>query len=527
MSFSKFSISVSKLTVVFEKNSIKEGSIEGAFSLEKPLSGTLVTNLTWSDTWKAEFETKSSLSIPRWKAVVAILPGTQLEYDPQTGVGLFTLVSTIQSDRFGTIRINELILGSDGTFKINGGIEKDVNIKILSGLDLTITNINIEATGDDFKLAIDGGIGIPGIGLQQTSGTLYVLPGPEFSIKFNSADITITKGPFTLNGKFEWADNSIYAKLKVEITNVLSGIEGEIMVGTQPTSDNKTYTFWYVGLTVSTAIPLGQSGLSITSIGGGIGWNCRPPAASGKPTPEFFDNIALRASVGVGNTLPPPAGKVFNSEFVMVYVPGSITLNGQAWLMNQRSSILGEGELTLAWSPNTLVSGFLRASVGIPDNEGKFLRIQGKVDFKFSPSEFVIKSEYLDASLMGIINANAQFEVTKQRGFIRGTLSYNVNKEANIVIGTVKAGINLSATAELAYTTEPLVSVSGSASFRGDAYLTFENWLTSFDIARMNAVCNASFSTTGSTFTMNGSVDLYVSVLSFGGTVNFDVGVSV
>lgn len=527
MSFSKFSISVSKLTVVFEKNSIKEGSIEGAFSLEKPLSGTLETKLTWSDTWKAEFETKSSLSIPRWKAVVAILPGTQLEYDPQSGIGMFTLVSTIQSDRFGTIRINELILGSDGTFKIDGGIEKDINIKILSGLDLKITNIKIEATGDDFKLAIDGGIGIPGIGLQQTSGTLYVLPGPEFSIKFNSADITITKGPFTLTGKFEWTDNSIYAKLKVEITNVLSGIEGEIMVGTQPTSDNKTYTFWYVGLTVSTAIPLGQSGLSITSIGGGIGWNCRPPAGSGKPTPEFFDNIALRASVGVGNTLPPPAGKVFNSEFVMVYTPGSITLNGQAWLMNQRSSILGEGELTLAWSPNTLVSGFLRASVGIPDNEGKFLRIQGKVDFKFSPSEFVIKSEYLDASLMGIINANAQFEVTKPKGFIRGTLSYNVNKEANIVIGTVKAGINLSATAELAYTTEPSVSVSGSASFRGNAYLTFENWLTSFDIARMNAVCNASFSTTGSTFTMNGSVDLYVSVLSFGGNVNFDVGVSV
>lgn len=525
-SFSKFSISVSKVSLTFKENALTAGSIEGAFSLEKPLSGTLQTKITFSDSWTAEFETKSSISIPRWKAVVAIQPGTKLEYNKQTGVGTFTLVAVIQSDQLGRVQIDELTLGSDGTFKVEGGVKKDVTIKVLKGFDLKITEVTISATADDYTLAIRGSFGIPGIGLDQLVGTLTVTPGPEFNVKFDGGKVSIVQGPFTLEGNFEWQKNAFYADLSVEITNVLKGINGVIFVGTQPKADGNSYTFWYVGLTVSTAIPLGQSGLSITSLGGGVGWNCRPPIGNERPTPEYFDNIALRASVGIGNTLPPPQGKVFNSEFVMVYAPGSITLGGSAWLMDQRKSIQGDGQLTIAWSPESSVSGFLRMNIGIPES-GKVFSMRGKVDFLFSSAVFKIESEYLDASLLEVVNANAQFRVTPSSGFIKGKMWYDINESADIGVGTVSAGISMKATGELTYATSPSLSLTGSLRFSGNAYLSFENSLTSFDLARAKVDCSAGFSTVGSKFRMDASVSAYVSVLGFGGNVDFDLGAEV
>ncbi len=527
MSFAKFSISVNKLSLTFKENALDEGAIEGAFTLEKPFSGTLLTRLSFSDTWTAEFETKSSISIPSWKAVAAILPGSKLEYNPEKQVGTFTLVSVIQSDQLGRIEIKQLTFASDGTFAIKGGIKKNVTIKVLKGFDLKINTVTIEASNDDFILSIHGSFGIPGIGLDKLSGILHVKPGPEISVEFTGGAITIKKGPFTLAGEFEWKDNAFYADLSVEITNVLKGIKGVIFVGTQPTSDDDSYTFWYVGLTITTAIPLGQSGLSITSIGGGVGWNCRPPIGSERPTPENFDDISLRASVGVGNTLPPPPGKVINSEFVMVYVPGSITLGGSVWLMDQRKSIYGDGQLTIDWSPKTSVSGFVRANIGIPDNGGRVLLMRGKVDFLFASPAFKIESEYLDATLFGVLNANAQFKVTATDGFIKGKVWYDLNKEADIGVGTVKAGINLKAEGSLTYDTSPSIRVTGSLAFAGNAYLSFENSLTSFDLARANAECVATFTTTGSTFRFDAKVSAYVSVLGFGGNVDFDLGAEV
>lgn len=525
--FSKFSISVSKVSLTFKENALDQGSIEGAIAMEKPFSGTLQTTLTFGDKWTAEFTTKSSISIPRWKAVAAIQPGTKLEYDKAKGIGTFTLVAVIQSDKLGRIEINELTYASDGTFRVDGGIKKNVTIKVLKGFDLKITDVEIKASNDDFDLAIHGSFGIPGIGLDKLTGILSVKPGPEFDVEFTGGTITIEKNPFTLEGNFEWKDNAFYADLSVEITNVLKGITGVIFVGTQPTTDNDSYTFWYVGLTVATAIPLGQSGLSITSMGGGIGWNCRPPIGNERPTPENFNSIALRASVGVGNTLPPPAGKVFNSEFVMVYAPGSITLGGSVWLMDQRKNINGDGALTIAWSPKTSVSGFIRTNIAIPDNAGKVFAMRGKVDLLFSSPVFKVESEYLDASLLGTIQANAQFRVTPSDGFIKGKMWYDLNKDASIGIGTVKAGISMSANGELTYATTPSVSVTGSVAFKGNAYLSFENSFTSFDLARAYVNCNAGFTTTASTFKVAATVSAYVSVLGFGGNVAFDLGTEV
>lgn len=529
MSFAKFTVSVSKVAITFEQSRITAGEIEGAFSLEKPFSGTLLTTISWGDGWKAAFSTKSSISIPRWKAVAAILPGTALEYSNSTGIGTFTLVAVIQSDQLGRIEINKLSYSSDGSFQVAGGVKKDVSIKVLKGFDLKITEVTIAATNDDFELQVHGNFGIPGIGLDQLAGILTVKPGPEIDVELTGGKISIAKGPFTLDGEFSWQDNSFYADLSVSIKNVIDkGLTGVIYVGTQPTSDEDSYTFWYVGLTIGTAIPLGQTGLAITSIGGGIGWNCRPPIGRERPTPENFNDIALRASVGIGNYVPPlPPGNIFNSEFVMVYAPGSITLGGSAWLMGQRRSIMGEGQLTLAWSPRASVSGFLRTLVGIPDEQGRVFLMRGKVDFLFNANTFKIESEYLDATLLGILNANAQFRVTKQSGFVKGKISYELSGSVPVLVGTVHGGLSLTTNGELTYQTEPTMSFTGTLSFSGKAYLSFEGYGTSWDLARAAIACIGTVTHSAGKTRLTGKASAYVTILGIGYSPEFDLGVEV
>jgi DNA repair exonuclease SbcCD ATPase subunit len=525
MNFARFGVSVSSVSITLDKNDVVAGAIEGEFSLGKPFTGTVATKISYGGgTWTAEFNTVSSLSIPRWKAVAAIMKGTKLEWNKNTGIGTFTLVSLIQSDRFGEIEIRELTLKSDGTFKVDGGVKKDYDIKVISGFDLTISGVDIKASNDDFELVISGHFGIPGIGLKDVAGDVMIRPGPDIDVNITKGDVTISKGPFTLDGTFEWQDNAFYAKLAVEIKNVLKGIEGEILVGSQPLEAGGTYTFWYVGLTISTAIPLGQSGLAISSIGGGVGWNCRPPIGAEKPTPEHFNDITLRASVGIGNgPVGPAVGKLFNSVFTMVYVPGSITLAGEAWLLEQREALVGDGRLTVEWSPKTKVHGFVRARIAMPDNGGKVLLVRGKVNFEFSPTKFLIESEYMDASLLGVLNANAQFKVTPTAGFFKGKVWYELSGETGILVGTVKGHLALSADGELTYKTSPSISLTGSLSLSGKATLSFYNSLTSFDLASAYIHTTASVSTSGSTFKVAGTAKARVSVLGFSGDAEFDL----
>ncbi|MBC8124972.1 MAG: hypothetical protein H7X70_04495 [Candidatus Kapabacteria bacterium] len=523
MSFSRFALSVSELSITFEASEVKEAEIKGAFSMDKPFTGTINSTITYSDKWIATFDTESAITIPRWKAAVAILPGTKLEYDPSKSLGTFTLVSRITSDRFGTINIDELTLASDGAFAVAGGVKKDVDIKILKGFDLHMTGVDIVASNDEFELQIHGGIGIPGIGLKSLEGSLIIKPGPEVDVLITGGDISISKGPFELKGKFTYKENEFYAKLSVEIKNVLKGIEGEIYVGTQPTDADETYTYWYVGLTVSTSIPLGQSGLAITEIGGGIGWNCVPPIGSERPTPKNFDNIALRASVGIGNSVPLP-GKLFNSRFIMIYAPGAITLAGEAWLLDQRENIVGQGHLTIAWDPATSISGNVQARLALPDNEGKIVIMRGKVDFLFDASTFKIESEYLDASVLSFLNANAAFKVTTKEGYLKGRVWYETEKSADIIVAKISAEMSMSATLDLTYKTTPSVSLTGAIAFKGSSKFSVTSGAFSWDIASATIACSASVLTTGSGFKMTGHVKAYAKVLGFSGDVDYDVG---
>lgn len=527
--YAKFLVSVNALSMEFDKSRLVAGSISGAFSLDKPFSGTLNSTLSYDGSkWSADFDTKSSLVIPRWKTVVSIRPGTRIEWDEKKSLGKFTLVSTIQSDRFGTIEIDKLMYSSDGKFEIEGGIKKEVDIKVLKGFDLHLTGAEIKASNEEFELNLSGSIGIPGIGLKELGGAVIVKPGPEVGFEFTKGDVTIKSGPFTLDGKLTYKDNEFYAKLGVEIKNVLKGIEGEIYVGTQPLTETTSYTYWYVGMSVETAIPLGQSGLSFTQFGGGIGWNCSPPLGQERPTPEFNDGIALRASVGIGNTGIPITltGALFDSRFVMIYKPGSITLHGEAWLMKQRENLRGSGTLVIAWSPKTSVSGDIQARIALPDNDGRIVLMTGKVNFEFSDPKFVVESEYLDASFFGLLHANAQFKVTTKSGFFKGKVWYEIEKSAGILVGTLNARLSMVADADLAYTTSP-ITFTGALGLKGTAVASVSSVFGSYDIASASITCAAKVATSAKKFTLSGTTDVHVSVLGFTGDVKFDLGVEV
>lgn len=188
---------------------------------------------------------------------------------------------------------------------------------------------------------------------------------------------------------------------------------------------------------------------------------------------------------------------------------------------------MGEGQLTLAWSPRASVSGFLRTLVGIPDEQGRVFLMRGKVDFLFNANTFKIESEYLDATLLGILNANAQFRVTKQSGFVKGKISYELSGSVPVLVGTVHGGLSLTTNGELTYQTEPTMSFTGTLSFSGKAYLSFEGYGTSWDLARAAIACIGTVTHSAGKTRLTGKASAYVTILGIGYSPEFDLGVEV
>lgn len=450
MGYAGYEFTVQELGIEFENSALKSGTVKGELALPIPFEGKVSTEVTISaENIVATVATDRPIVIPKMGISMTVLSGTQVEYVVAEKLGKMTINAFVITKSLGEIQVSGLEVSSDGTVKAKE-ITIEKAIQFAGGFDLHAQSVSFSKAADGFTFAVKGSFGFPKIPIQNISGEVSISSGPILDVKLTGARVEFDYTPVHFKGEFEWSGREFSGNFDIGIKKILdNGIKGMLIVGNLDGANGSTWNYWYAELTVGTKIPLGNTGLVLLGLGGGLGYNYIPPIGSTKGHPEQNDAFSFKAIVEMGTA---PSGELFAGRMEMVLTPGRFTLYGKAWLINQRENIYGEGQLGLQWSPDARMDGYLAMMVGIPDAKGSVFVASGKINFLFAGTDqFYIRSETLKASLFQAINADASISVDQKMIQIDGKLYYKLNKSVPLAVATVKVKLDVSATAGLKY----------------------------------------------------------------------------
>ncbi|MEM7373024.1 MAG: hypothetical protein AAF587_30660 [Bacteroidota bacterium] len=466
-----------RIHLEFERNKLTGGSFKGMLSMPKPMDGKVVVEIGRSGKkWQATGETKKPVFIPRLDTQFDI-KRAQITYDEAKDLGSFEMKhADIQSKYYKPISIKRFYIDSEGTIdaqdlKVNKGVSFG------TGFDLYCKTVSFSKVKAEYKLDLNGHFSFNKIGVKKVIGTASLTPGPELSVSIKAAKIHFKRGPFTFDGLFAYKGREFKGAFEVQSRGMASPMEGQIVLGNREAGTKKTYSYWYVVLGIPASIPMGQTGLSINKLGGGVGWNYSPPIGSQAGSPTFNESLSFRAYTQIGDAT---GGKLFNSRFTMVYEPGKFALNGRAWVLQKRNSMYGEGQLNYYWSP-TKIDGYLKAVVGTPNASGKVFRFNGKIRYVFSSSQKRIRSERLDGALLDALTARGNVDISSKKIALDASTGFVFDKKYAVSSFGLKLYLNVGAAVKADYI-NATQTFSSTNTFEGDWDVDLLTPVKNFDI---------------------------------------------
>ncbi len=423
--FAGFELTFEQLTVEFELGKIIPQNLLLAGKLKPPeniADGTLDFKIIKSgDDWIGEVTTKGDLLIPSLGLTIALDDGTRSEWNAEKNKGLLVINGKFHSKFTGEVVLDNLRINSEGEIEADAVRLKTDASLVVRGFNMNLDEIAFvriagEASTSQYAFQMMGGFGFPQIAIQKISGKLSILPGIKLQVDIDTFDIAFNYGPVDFKGKIRFGNNYFAGNFDVGLSQPKFGMGCSFIIGTQEIDPDNYFTYWYAEMQLSmgqTGIPLGTTGLSITRLGGGVGWNYDPPVGSQKGTSRKTDGFAFKALIGIGTT---PGGKILNSLFTMVYSPSKFSLGGKLWLLEQEDNIFAEGVLNLYFdsqSPNA-IDGFVKSFVGIPDAEAKIIRLDGKINYEITRNgNLSIQSETLNGSILDLLRAEGNITINE------------------------------------------------------------------------------------------------------------------
>jgi chromosome segregation ATPase len=467
--FKGFNFQVNALEVEFKEGDLAAGAIGCAVDLPSPMEGGINAQIGWEKAvgWNISFTTDNPVSIPKLGLVFSLREETGLTYNTQSGVGTLRLNATITSEKTGEIEINGFEINSNGEVMAESiRLNKDIQF---SGFSLHVDEISFAFTEQQTRVSLRGGFSFASIGINELKGTAWIEAGPKAGVALEEGEIEFEKGPVSFLGKFAFTASEFRGEFEIGLMTKAKkggGIRGLIIVGNFQGDDQQAaFTYWYaeMELTLPQGIPLGQSGISILGLGGGVGYNYDPPIGDQAGAPRNTDAFSLKASVTLGNT---PSGELIAGRVTMVLVSGRFSLNGKIWLLKQEENMFGEGQLNVIWEPENKVNGYVRMFIGLPDAEGKVVRFNGKINFAFPADPHYVWSEEIKGSVLGLLEAEASFIFGEEFVSFDGKLSFGLNKEFGFDALKLAVDLNVGAQASLNYKIREK-ELDASVSFNG------------------------------------------------------------
>lgn len=521
--FAGYDFAVNKVALTIDDNEVKSGEFVGELALPIPMEGKVKTTVKSSgDGFAAEVATDNPVAIPRLGTTLTLLNGTGVTWDANTNLGTFRLNAFMVSGKFGEVEVNGIEVNSKGEIKADEiTIEKAITFG--SGFDLHVDKLGFKALQDEYGLSFKGGFSFERIGIDHLAGTATIAPGPIASVVFENAEISFDRGPVSFNGSFAYAGTEFKGKFDIGLKKILpQGISGMLVVGNMKDPNDILFNYWYSELSVGTKIPLGQTGLSVLQLGGGLGYNYLPPVGSEEGSPSHNDFFSLKAIIGIGNV---PGGEIFAGRMEMVLVPGKFTLYGKTWLLDKEESMFGEGRLDLQWEPVGQVSGYVRMFVGIPDANGGVLNFNGKINFLYSSSNAYIRSETITGAFLKEVKAEGSIDITSEHLLLNGKLGYELNKTFSLKIVSAIVDIDVEARGKFEYY-HINKSLNANASFDGSWDVDMDTPVGTADIISGSVSLYLGLKANPSFVEVEGSATVSYDIWFYSGSAALDVGYS-
>ena len=512
------------------KLTFKDGNVDGAFggrlALPVPFEGTLALSIEKSgDEWGAKISTTDPVSIPRLRTVFTLLPGTGISYDVEKNIGTLAINAIVATEKLGTVTISGFEAKSNGEI-VAKKISIGKSIKFMKGFDFMLDSLSFASTAEEYSIELNGAFGFPII--QTLEGFISIKPGPVINAGLKKVQVSFEKPPVEFTGKLEFGKSEFRGEFDIGIQNLAQkspgkGISGMLIFGTQPVNELESYAYWYAEMILRTSILLGQTGLSLLELGGGLGYNFDPPIGSQNGTPRFSESFSLKAMIGVGNT---PGGEIFAGRTTLALTNQKFSVNGKLWLLSKEDALFGEGQLNLYWNPAKL-DGFVQMYIGLPTAAGNVFRFKGKVNYEFaSLNSYSIKSEEISGAVFNALKAEGKIQVDPNVVLMNGNMWYNLNKTYPFGIVDVKVQLDVAASGGFEYMHKNS-TLTASADFKGAWDVNIDTPAGEYDLISGSIALAAQLAANKYQAQFTGSAYVSWDILWYSDSASLDFGFTV
>lgn len=518
----QLNFSINEVALKLQQNQPTGTVIKGALKLPEPYVGEVNGEIAIDagNQYKFVVSTETPVSAPSLGMVFHIrqlmgeYAGEKFTFEIKDAL--------VRSETFSDFDIAKFKFDSDGNLDADLQFDQ-LAMKFGPGFDIELNRLEFTKQDRDVRVAVSSAFKFASIRAEQVD--FAITHGPTIESLTIAVDYQRAP-PVKVTGRIDYRGNLFEGNVDVDARAF--ALNATMVMGANKAEVEQSWTFWYVELNSRTAIPLGQSGISITELGGGVGWNYDPPIGSTPGNPRKTDALSLKATIGMGDTATN--GRAMAGRTHLVLVRGRFSINGKLWVLDREESMYGEGQLNYYWEPVERVDGFVRMALGIPDQAGKIVSLNGEVGFRFNGADdWEIRSRRLDGALLEAVIAKGTVVILPGQARLEGSLAYDLYAEAGVDAITVKAEVDLDGRASL----EILVAQNSSkldarTSFRGRMNLTLDTWAGEYELAaaQIRAMLRLMAEQTAAGFSgsIKGSVDASWKVWVFEGSTDIDIG---
>lgn len=363
-----------------------------------------------------------------------------------------------------------------------------VKLNITAKVEMSATGTEAMLAVKDFTIDDAGTIAITSI-----SGNLN---RPPASISF-SATFGTSRFTGTFSGDF-----------------AAIGLDGTVDIGAEGGDD--PYNFAYLAITAKVNVPLGQSGLKLTQIGGKVGYNYQLQGVEGPGDPMKGNYmVALKLGVAdIGNMCE------VTGQSMIQFGNGNIdiTLSGTIAVLKNNKFFEGAADVTYKIPAQTL-SGSIQAVIWIPGSGSVFKSQNLKINFFFGNNAFSANGANMGGSMFGdkIQLTNGNFSLSGQLdnvSSLSGSLggkascsfaySVSVSGGGNSVTGTIT--LNMNSNVNVSFNQNGL-NGNFDVVVNGGGKVDFDTWIWT-DQVQATATCNGTVGYNGGSVSMSGDITI-------------------
>ena len=319
----------------------------------------------------------------------------------------------------------------------------------------------------------------------------------------------LDKAPASISFEATFGDNSFDGSFSGDFAGI--GMDGTVALGSK---ENPKYNYAYLSITAKVNVPLGQSGLKLTQIGGKVGYNYSLQGVNGPGEPQQGNYIVgLKVGVAdVGNMCEVTGETMiqFSSSSV------SITLAGTVAVLKNNKFFDANGNVTYK-IPEQTIKGSLGAIINIPANGWVFKSKNLNINFDFGDNKFSANGANMGGDMFGgkLTLSDGNFSLSGDLGnpsSLSGSLggkaaasfSYGMSKSAagNTISGNVSFNINANIAASF---NQEGLSGNFGVHADGSGTMTVDTWIWTQTISA-SAVADGTIGYSNSSLSLSGNV---------------------